>query len=312
MLLPERAAILPGVVAAVQKSDKQNVEHLRKPAWLKVRAFSGDEFDRVQNLLRHLRLNTVCQAANCPNRGECFSRGTATFLILGPLCTRGCTFCNIETGRPGEPDPDEPRRVAAAAAALQLKHVVITSVTRDDLSDGGAHQFAATVTEIRCSLPRTTVEILTPDFRNVTDVAIEIISASRPDIFNHNVETVPALYPQVRPGADYRLSLDLLRRVKADSGVTTKSGLMVGLGESREQMCRVFDDLADIGVSILTIGQYLAPSRDHHPVVRYVSPEEMEEIGQEAQDRGIPAVISSPLVRSSYHAEQFANRSFSA
>ena len=296
----------------MQKSNNKDIEHLRKPAWLKVRAFSGEDFDRVQNLLRHLHLNTVCQAANCPNRGECFSRGTATFLILGPLCTRGCTFCNIDTGRPTEVDPEEPGRVAAAAAALSLKHVVVTSVTRDDLPDGGAAQFASTVAEIRKSLPGATVEILTPDFRNVTDTAVDIISAARPDIFNHNLETVPDLYPGVRPGADYNCSLDLLRRVKEKSGVTTKSGLMVGLGEERNQLRQVFKDLVDAGISILTIGQYLAPSRNHHPVVRYVSPEEMEAIGTEARESGIPGVISSPLVRSSYHAEQFADRTFSA
>jgi lipoic acid synthetase len=294
----------------VQKRNKPDIkEASRKPPWLKVTGFSGHEFERVQGLLKQLDLNTVCQAANCPNRGECFSRGTATFLILGPLCTRNCAFCNIDTGQPSVPDPDEPERVSRAAATLNLRHVVVTSVTRDDLPDGGARQFAETVAAIRRRLPETTVEILTPDFKAVTERAIEILMAAPPDIFNHNVETVPALYPTVRPGADYRRSLDLLRRMKESGGLTTKSGLMVGLGENRPQLQQVFTDLASVGVSILTIGQYLAPSRNHHPVVRYLSPDEMETLGADAQNRGIPHVISSPLVRSSYRAEQFADRS---
>lgn len=282
---------------------------LRKPPWLKVPAFSGEQFRRVETLLRQFHLNTVCQAANCPNRGECFARGTATFLILGPLCTRGCTFCNIETGQPSLPDPDEPSRLAMVAARLQLKHVVVTSVTRDDLPDGGAGQFAAVVAAIRHTLPDATVEILTPDFRDATDAALRAIAAAPPDIFNHNIETVPQLYPVVRPGADYRRSLELLRRVKSQTGLTTKSGLMVGLGEKPSQLHEVFCDLADVGVSILTIGQYLAPSPDHHPVKRFLSPEEMASLGGDARTRGIAHVVSAPLVRSSYRAEQFVRRS---
>ncbi len=297
------------VLKAVQKSNKgDTLAGRRKPPWLKVKAFSGDQFDRVQSLLKQSRLNTVCQAANCPNRGECFGRGTATFLILGPLCTRGCTFCNIETGMPSVPEPDEPRRIASAAASLQLKHVVVTSVTRDDLPDGGAGQFAATVAAVRCALPGGTVEILTPDFRGVMESAITTIAADPPDIFNHNIETVPHLYPEVRPGADYHQSLQLLRRVKDETGLTTKSGLMVGLGEDHSQLCQVFDDLSKAGVSILTIGQYLAPSRNHHPVLRYLAPEEMDSLGADARARGISHVVSSPLVRSSYRAERFAGR----
>jgi lipoic acid synthetase len=275
----------------------------RKPPWLKVSGFSGHQFEQVSHLLKAYGLNTVCQAANCPNRGECFNRGTATFLIMGPLCTRNCRFCDVPPGVPGELDPGEPLRVAQAAAELKLRHVVITSVTRDDLPDGGAGQFVQVVREIRRLLPQATVEILTPDFKGV-DNAAELMIGARPDVFNHNLETVPRLYPRVRPGADYGRSLELLRQVGEGSDFATKSGLMLGLGETTGELQTVFDDLSAAGVSILTMGQYLAPSREHYPVQRYVPPEEFEQIGQMARQAGILRVISAPLVRSSYRADE--------
>jgi lipoyl synthase len=275
----------------------------RKPPWLKVSGFSGHQFEQVSHLLKAYGLNTVCQAANCPNRGECFNRGTATFLIMGPLCTRNCRFCDVPPGVPGELDPGEPLRVAQAAAELKLRHVVITSVTRDDLPDGGAGQFVQVVSEIRRLLPKATVEILTPDFKGV-DNAAELMIGARPDVFNHNLETVPRLYPRVRPGADYGRSLELLRQVGEGSDFATKSGLMLGLGETIGELQAVFDDLSAAAVSILTMGQYLAPSREHYPVQRYVPPEEFEQIGLMARQAGIRRVFSAPLVRSSYRADE--------
>lgn len=275
----------------------------RKPPWLKVTGFSGRQFEQVSHLLKAHGLNTVCQAANCPNRGECFNRGTATFLIMGPLCTRNCRFCDVRAGVPSGLDADEPTRVAEAAAELKLKHVVITSVTRDDLPDGGAGQFVKVVAEIRRLLPAATVEILTPDFKGVANAA-ELMIGARPDVFNHNLETVPRLYPVVRPGADYGRSLELLRQVAEGSDIVTKSGLMLGLGEKMEELGQVFDDLAGVGVRILTLGQYLAPSKEHYPVQRYVSPEEFEQAGEQARRAGIGKVFSGPLVRSSYRADE--------
>lgn len=277
---------------------------MKKPEWLRVKAFSGAEFDRVNRLLKEHKLNTVCQAANCPNRGECFNRGTATFLILGPLCTRNCRFCDIKTGRPAEVDKLEPTRVAEMARQLKLRHVVITSVTRDDLPDGGAAQFARVVFELREKLPGATIEVLTPDFMGDT-TAWDTVLDSGPDIFNHNVETVPRLYSEVRPGADYGRSLRMLRYIAGRPNIIAKSGLMVGMGETMAELEEVFGDLADTGVSILTIGQYLAPSRDHFPVVRYVSPEEFVEFQRLAEQAGIKKVFSAPLVRSSYMADRF-------
>lgn len=282
-------------------------DRTRKPEWLKVRAFGGESYKTVDQALRRHRLNTVCQAANCPNRGECFNHGTATFLILGPRCTRDCRFCDIRPGPPAEVDPSEPERVAEAARELKLRHVVVTSVTRDDLPDGGARHFAATVKAIRERLPQTTVEILTPDFKGKPH-AVSVIAGCRPDIFNHNLETVPRLYPSVRPGAEYQVSLSLLREVHRLSQVVTKSGLMVGLGEIAEEMEAVFSDLAHTGVSILTIGQYLAPSKKHHPVARYLPPDEFGLLGEKAKAAGIREVLSGPLVRSSYHAAMFTGR----
>ena len=279
-------------------------ESLKKPEWLKVKVFSGAEVNRVNRLLKEHKLNTVCQAANCPNRGECFNRGTATFLILGSVCTRNCRFCDIKSGQPGAVDTEEPSRVATMARELGLKHVVITSVTRDDLPDGGAQQFADVVAQLREKVKGATVEVLTPDFQGLPN-APDIVVEATPDVFNHNVETVPRLYSSVRPGADYRCSLNLLKYVADNSNIVTKSGLMVGMGERFEELEEVFKDLADSGVSILTIGQYLAPSKDHFPVDRYVHPDEFVELKRLAELAGIKKVFSAPLVRSSYMADLF-------
>ncbi len=281
-------------------------ETVRKPQWLRVTGFTGEGYRKVDRRLNALRLNTVCQAASCPNRGECFNRGTATFLILGPLCTRGCRFCNIATGKPQPVDPDEPARLARMCYELKLKHVVVTSVNRDDLPDGGAKHFAETIAAIRKTLPAAAVEILTPDFRNAPQ-AVDIIIKASPDVFNHNVETVPRLYRRARPGAVYERSLNLLRDIEQRSDIFTKSGLMLGLGETTDELRKVFDDLAAINVSMLTIGQYLAPSNSHLPVERYVTPDEFSRLGEMAMASGIPKVVSAPLVRSSYRAEEFIN-----
>ena len=275
----------------------------RKPDWLKVKISSGKKFQEVNQLLKDFNLKTVCQAANCPNRGECFERGTATFLILGPTCTRSCRFCDIETGKPAVVDLNEPKRIAEMVQKLKLKHVVITSVTRDDLPNGGAEQFASCVKEIRNLLPKAAIELLTPDFKSQPK-AKDIIIESQPDIFNHNVETVPSLYSQVRPQADYQLSLDLLRYVSEQSSIKTKSGIMVGVGETVDELKILFSDLAENHVSILTIGQYLAPSKMHLPVHRYYHPDEFTDLKQIAENSGIKKVVSAPLVRSSYRADQ--------
>jgi len=284
---------------------RTNVEaRLAKPPWLKVRGFSGTGYDRVSHLLKDHGLSTVCQAANCPNRGECFNRGTATFLIMGPNCTRNCSFCDIATGKPLPLNPKEPEELAAMAAKLELKHVVVTSVTRDDLPDGGAGHFAETVRQLRLRLPEAAVELLTPDFRRQPE-APDIIIKAAPDVFNHNVETVPRLYRSVRAGAVYERSLDLLKYIRENSSMVTKSGLMLGLGEEHDELKQVFDDLVTHGVTVLTMGQYLAPSKDHHPVIRYVPPEEFDFLGEVARQSGLKHVQSGPLVRSSYRAEQF-------
>jgi lipoyl synthase len=281
---------------------------LRKPAWLTVKGFGGDGFNRVNALVHEMGLHTVCHEANCPNRGECYGRGTAVFLILGPHCTRNCSFCNVTSGLPNSVDSDEPKRVALAARELELRHVVITSVTRDDLADGGAAQFAATVREVRALLPKSTIEVLTPDFKG-EETSLQTVLDSTPDVFNHNVETVPRLYARVRPQADYRRSLALLGRAADVSQAKIKSGLMVGLGESSEELKQVFVDLANSHVSLLTIGQYLAPSSRHLPIERYVPPEEFAMLQREAESAGIGAVFSGPLVRSSYLADSLLAKS---
>jgi len=250
--------------------------------------------------MRSLSLNTVCESAHCPNRGQCFKSGTATFMILGNVCTRNCRFCAVEKGTPCAPDPGEPRRVAEAAKRLGLKHAVVTSVTRDDLPDGGAEQFVKTIAEIKRLLPGTTVEVLIPDFRGNAG-SVDMVIAASPDIINHNLETVRQLYKEVRPGADYERSLWLLERVKK-SGILTKTGIMVGLGETKEQVLSLFRDIASFGCDIVTVGQYLAPSRDHLPVKEYVTPEKFEEYAKAALKEGIRYAASAPLVRSSYNA----------
>ena len=277
---------------------------LRKPAWLRRPLASDRRFFTTSALLNEQGLSTVCKEANCPNRQECFSSGTATFLILGETCTRNCRFCNIHPGQTSAPDPTEPQRVAQAAVTLGLKHVVVTSVTRDDLDDGGSAQFAAVIRELRQALPQSSVEVLIPDFQGDAS-ALRTVMDAKPDIINHNVETHPELYTQVRPQADYVQSLELLRRV-SDGGMTAKSGLMVGLGETDEQVRQVMADLHAAGCSIVTIGQYLPPTSQHHRLDRYVTPEQFDEYAAYGRSLGLRHVFSGPLVRSSYHAANFA------
>ncbi|MGE5261374.1 MAG: lipoyl synthase [Actinomycetota bacterium] len=280
---------------------------LRKPAWIRVKAPGAHEFDATRAVLRSHRLVTVCEEAACPNIGECWSKRHATFMIMGDTCTRACAFCNVRTGKPGALDPNEPQRVAQAAAALGLAHVVVTSVDRDDLPDGGAFHFAATIGAIRAACPTTSIEVLTPDFLR-KDGALEIVVDAKPDVFNHNIETVPSVYRRIRPGADYRASLDLLQRTKAlDPSIFTKSGMMVGLGEGVEEVHQVMDDLRAAGVDFLTIGQYLQPTRKHAAIDRFVTPEEFAAYKASAEAKGFLLVASSPLTRSSHHAgEDFA------
>jgi lipoic acid synthetase len=277
---------------------------LPKPAWIRVRAPGAQAFDQTRDTLRAHRLVTVCEEAACPNIGECWGKRHATFMLMGDTCTRACAFCNVRTGKPGALDPSEPARVADAAAALLLTHVVVTSVDRDDLADGGASHFAATVNAIRRATPETTIEILTPDFLR-KEGALEIVLASLPDVFNHNVETVPSLYRRIRPGADYRHSLDLLGRAKAlNPGLFTKSGIMVGLGETYAEVLSVMDDMRAVAVDFLTIGQYLQPTRKHAAIDRFVTPEEFQSYRKIAEEKGFLLVAASPLTRSSYHAAQ--------
>ena len=277
---------------------------LRKPAWLRRPLASDKRFFTTSALLNEQGLSTVCKEANCPNRQECFSSGTATFLILGETCTRNCRFCNIHPGQTSAPDPTEPQRVAQAAVTLGLRHVVVTSVTRDDLADGGSAQFASVITALRQALPNSSVEVLIPDFQGNAD-ALRTVMDAKPHIINHNVETHPALYAQVRPQADYEQSLELLRRVN-DCGMTAKSGLMVGLGETDAQVLEVIKDLHTVGCSIVTIGQYLPPTSQHHKLDRYVTPEQFDEYAAYGKSLGLRHVFSGPLVRSSYHAANFA------
>lgn len=277
----------------------------RKPAWLRVRLPRDQRFADLDAALRELGLSTVCRSARCPNIGECFSNGTATFLILGEVCTRSCSFCNIASGRPEPPSPDEPQRLSKAVGRMGISHAVITSVTRDDLPDGGASHFARVVFRLKSDHPELCVETLIPNFLGDTR-ALAAVLESGVDILNHNVETVPEPYPLVRPQAAYRRSLDLLAAVRLAPGVRSKSGLILGLGETRAQVRSVLDDLARLGCQILIMGQYLAPSPRHNPVERFLHPEEFEELGEWARNAGIPVVFSGPLVRSSYHAAEIA------
>jgi lipoic acid synthetase len=280
------------------------VTHIRpaKPDWIRVKAPVSHEYQATRDLIRDARLNTVCEEAACPNIGECWSKKHATIMILGSVCTRACAFCNIATGRPDLLDPHEPQRVAEALSKLGLSHIVITSVDRDDLPDGGANHFVQTIQEIRKTSPGTTIEILTPDFLR-KEGALELVVAAKPDVYNHNLETVPRLYPTVRPGARYFHSLNLLRRVKElDPSIFTKSGVMVGLGETKEEIYQVMDDMRSADVDFLTIGQYLQPTPKHHPLIRFVEPTEFNDYEQMARGKGFLMVSASPLTRSSYHA----------
>jgi len=281
-----------------------SAQQARKPPWLKVPFPGGPRYLRLKGVLRGTGLHTVCEEARCPNIGECFEAGTATFMILGDVCTRACGFCAVRSGRPAGLDAEEPSRVGEAVGRLGLKHAVITSVTRDDLPDGGASVFADTIRAIRRRSPATSVEVLIPDLGGAPQ-ALTTVMATRPHILNHNLETVPRLYPRVRPRAVYRRSLELLGRAKAlDRGVLTKSGLMVGLGESREELLEVMADLAAVGCDILTVGQYLQPTPRHLPVARYYHPDEFQELAEEGRRLGLRQVEAGPLVRSSYHAER--------
>jgi lipoic acid synthetase len=280
----------------------------RKPAWLKVRAPGGPTYMRLRALMRDRRLHTVCEEARCPNIGECWDDGTATFMILGEVCTRRCGFCAVSHGRPTWEDWDEPDRVGETVAAMGLEHVVVTSVNRDDLADGGAEVFARTVGAIRRAAPGCRVEVLVPDFQGVAS-ALETVLAARPDVLNHNIETVPRLYRTVRPGARYERSLELFARARCHpTAPVTKSGLMLGLGESADEVQATMADLRGVGVQLLTLGQYLRPSPQHLPVVRYVPPEEFRALAAAGEALGFRHVEAGPLVRSSYHAKRQAER----
>lgn len=277
---------------------------LRKPRWIRAQSQADPRVQRIKSVLRAQRLHTVCEEASCPNLGECFAHGTATFMIMGDICTRRCPFCDVAHGRPSPLDPEEPRHLADTIQAMGLAYVVITSVDRDDLRDGGAAHFVACIEAVRQRNPGIRIEILVPDFRGRVQTALDILRAAPPDVFNHNLETVPRLYRKVRPGADYGGSLELLRAFSAEHpGVPTKSGLMLGIGETREELLGVLRDLRDHGCEMLTLGQYLQPSRHHLPVERYLDPAEFEELAERARGMGFRQVASGPMVRSSYHAD---------
>jgi lipoic acid synthetase len=290
-----------------EKAHRPDQPILRKPDWIRVKAPVSAGYIETQQIVRANGLHTVCEEAGCPNIGECWEKKHATFMIMGDTCTRACAFCNVKTGLPGALDPAEPEHVAEATAKLGLTHIVITSVDRDDLDDGGAAHFAAVIRAIRARCPRTTIEVLTPDFLRKKG-AVEAVVAARPDVFNHNLETVPSNYLTVRPGARYFTSVHLLQRAKElDPLIFTKSGIMVGLGEERNEVLQVMDDLRAAEVDFLTIGQYLQPSRKHHPVVRFVPPDEFKALATIAYAKGFSMVSASPLTRSSHHAgEDFA------
>ncbi|MEY3704187.1 MAG: lipoyl synthase [Pseudomonadota bacterium] len=278
---------------------------VRKPDWIRVKAPTSVGFAETKALMRRLSLNTVCEEAACPNIGECWTKKHATVMILGDVCTRACAFCNVKTGMPRKVDTNEPQHVADAAAELCLKHIVITSVDRDDLPDGGASQFVKVIEALRRTTPETTIEILTPDFRNKMEAAVESIVAARPDVYNHNLETVPRLYPTIRPGARYYASLRLLETVKRhDPSIFTKSGVMVGLGEQRLEIHQVMDDMRSADIDFLTIGQYLQPTPKHAKVIDFVTPQTFEAYAAIARAKGFLLVASSPLTRSSYHADR--------
>ena len=290
-----------------EKANRPDTEVLRKPDWIRVRAPGSPVYRETQKIVRENNLVTVCEEAGCPNIGECWSKKHATMMIMGEVCTRACAFCNVRTGLPLPLDPSEPENVARAVETLGLEHVVITSVDRDDLPDGGARHFSDVILAIRARTPRTTIEILTPDFLR-KEGALEIVVAAKPDVFNHNLETVPSKYLKVRPGARYFHSIRLLQKVKElDPTMFTKSGIMVGLGEERNEVLQLMDDLRSADVDFLTIGQYLQPTRKHHPVLRFVTPDEFNSYATIAKTKGFHLVSASPLTRSSHHAgEDFA------
>jgi lipoic acid synthetase len=299
-------------VARIPVKVAQPEQRLRKPAWIRAKSPFHPNVPKLKAVLREQNLHTVCEEAACPNLGECFGKGTATFMIMGDICTRRCPFCDVGHGRPLPLDPDEPEKLADTIAAMGLRYVVITSVDRDDLRDGGASHFVSCIEQVRVKNPRIEIEILVPDFRGRMDVALELMRCQPPDIFNHNLETVPRLYRQCRPGSDYRWSLTLLQRFKqAQSDVPTKSGLMLGLGETIDEVIEVMEDLRDHDVDMLTLGQYLQPSQHHLPVERYVDPNEFDMLYETAMQMGFKHVASGPMVRSSYHADLQAHGKFS-
>lgn len=282
--------------------------YLPKPPWLRIRLRNAPEVSRIKNILRKNKLATVCEEAACPNLNECFGGGTATFMIMGDICTRRCPFCDVGHGKPNPLDTKEPEHLAAAIAEMQLKYVVITSVDRDDLRDGGAQHFADCIQATRQQSPNIQIEILVPDFRGRMEPALDILTATLPDVFNHNLETVPRLYREARPGANYQWSLTLLQKYKAlNPLVPSKSGLMVGLGESKDELLATLDDLREHDVEMLTVGQYLQPSKNHLPIDRYVHPDEFAQYREYAESIGFKQVASGPLVRSSYHADKQAH-----
>src|SRR5712671_6558392 len=308
MTLPNiEAKPAPEPLRHPEKAARPDQPSPRKPPWIRVKAPTSPEYQATRRLMRELKLNTVCEEAACPNIGECWKEKHATVMILGAVCTRACTFCNVATGRPDQLDPHEPQRVGEAVAALGLNHIVVTSVDRDDLDDGGAEHFAQTIAAIRAAAPQTMIEVLVPDFLR-KEGAIETVVAAAPDVLNHNLETVPRLYAEVRPGARYFHSLRLLDQAKRlDPSGFTKSGIMVGLGEERVEVLQVMDDLRAAQVDFLTIGQYLQPTSKHHGVARFITPEEFEGYRRLALGKGFLMVSASPLTRSSYHAgEDFA------
>ena len=279
-------------------------EMLRKPRWIRAPFTGTQAVADLKKVLRSQGLHTVCEEAACPNLGECFSNGTATFMIMGDICTRRCPFCDVGHGRPNPLDPEEPAKLADTVAAMGLSYVVITSVDRDDLRDGGAGHFVDCISAVRQQTPKTRIEILTPDFRGRIDVAVDILAKAPPDVFNHNLETVPRLYRQARPGSDYQYSLDLLKRVgERHPGMPTKSGIMLGLGEEKDEIVQVLEDLRDHGVDMVTLGQYLQPSPHHLKVERYWHPDEFDELREIGEALGFSSVASGPMVRSSYHAD---------
>ena len=298
-------------VARIPVKVEQGAERLRKPAWIRAKSPFHPNVQKLKSVLREQKLHTVCEEAACPNLGECFGKGTATFMIMGDICTRRCPFCDVGHGRPDPLDADEPRKLAHTIQAMALKYVVITSVDRDDLRDGGAAHFVECIEQVRALNPGIEIEILVPDFRGRMDVALEIMHKHPPDIFNHNLETVPRLYKQCRPGSDYQWSLDLLKRFKqAQPDVPTKSGLMLGLGEEIDEVIEVLRDMRAHEIDMLTLGQYLQPSKHHLPVKRFVTPDEFDELHKVAMDLGFKHVASGPMVRSSYHADKQAHGEF--